>query len=307
MLVSLLRSMRHRLEYAPVWLLVKTLGRLPRPLARAAGICLAQSVYLLHPRLRRVGMRNLELALPELPLRRRRQIVRGVFTSLGRLLAEVCLFPRYTRENIESVAVYEGFENFDAAQRRGKGVLFLTAHLGGWEIGSFAHSVYGHPLRVVVRPLDNPYLDRLVTRYRTLFGNTTFEKQDFARGLLSAMKAGETVGLLMDQNVMPPRGVFVDFFGIPAYTASGIARVALHTDCAVVPAFTIWDSAIGKYRVHFAPAIHLARTGNLEADTAANTATFTRVIEDYVRKYPDQWLWVHRRWKTRPDGEPTLY
>src|SRR5512146_786211 len=251
MLVSLRRHMRHRLEYAPLWLFVKTVGALPRPLARMVAIALAQTLYLIRGRLRRVGMRNLELALPELPLRRRRQIVRGVFTSLGRLLAEVCLFPRYTRENIESVAVYEGFENFDAAQRRGKGVLFLTAHLGGWEIGSFAHSVYGHPLRVVVRPLDNPYLDRMVTRYRTLFGNTTFEKQDFARGLLAAMKAGETVGLLMDQNVMPPRGVFVDFFGIPAYTASGIARVALHTDCAVVPAFTIWDSAIGKYRVHF--------------------------------------------------------
>ena len=299
--------MRHQLEYAPVWLLVKLLGLLPRPLARALGISLAWTVYLLHGRLRRVGMRNLEMAMPDLLLRRRRQIVRGVFTSLGRLLAEFCLFPRYTRRNIESVAVYEGFENFDAAQRRGKGVLFLTAHLGGWEIGSFAHSVYGHPLRVVVRPLDNPYIDRLVTRYRTLRGNSTFEKQDFARGLLAAMKAGETVGLLMDQNVMPPRGVFVDFFGIPAYTASGIARVALHTDCAVVPAFTIWDSAIGKYRVTFAPAITLVRTGDVEADTAANTAAFTRVIEEYVRKYPDQWLWVHRRWKTRPEGAPPLY
>ena len=299
--------MRHQLEYAPVWLLVKLLGALPRPLARVAGITLAQAVYLLHPRLRRVGMRNLAMAMPDLPLPRRRRIVRGVFTSLGRLLAEFCLFPRYTRQNIESVAVYEGFENFDAAQRRGKGVLFLTAHLGGWEIGSFAHSVYGHPLRVVVRPLDNPYLDRLVTRYRTLRGNSVFEKQDFARGLLAAMKAGETVGLLMDQNVMPPRGVFVDFFGIPAYTASGIARVALHTDCAVVPAFTIWDPAIGKYRVTFAPAVPLVRTGDVEADTTNNTAAFNKVIEDYVRKYPDQWLWVHRRWKTRPPGAEPLY
>lgn len=299
--------MRHQLEYAPVWLLVKLLGLLPRPLARALGIALAWSVYLLHGRLRWVGMRNLEMAMPQLPLRRRRQIVRGVFTSLGRLLAEFCLFPRYTRQNIESVAVYEGFENFDAAQRRGKGVLFLTAHLGGWEIGSFAHSIYGHPLRVVVRPLDNPYLDRLVTRYRTLRGNSTFEKQDFARGLLAAMKAGETVGLLMDQNVMPPRGVFVDFFGIPAYTASGIARVALHTDCSVVPAFTTWDSALRKYRITFAPAITLVRTGDVEADTTTNTAAFTRVIEEFVRKYPDQWLWVHRRWKTRPPGGDPLY
>ena len=306
MLVSL-ALMRHKLEYAPVWLLAKLLGALPRPLARAKAMVLAHLVRLLHPRLSRVAMRNLALAFPDMPLRQRRRIVRGVFTSLGRLLAEFCLFPRYTRENVSRVAVYEGFENFDAARRRGKGVMFLTAHLGGWEVGSFVHSVHGNTLRVVVRPLDNPDLDRLVQHYRTLHGNRTFEKQDFARGLLSAMKAGETVGLLMDQNMTPPQGVFVDFFGVPACTASGIARLALRTGCAVVPAFTVWDREIGKYRVTFAPALTLARTGNDEADTLANTALFTKVIEDFVRKYPEQWLWVHRRWKTRPPGEAPLY
>ena len=299
--------MRHKLEYAPVWLLVKLLGALPRPLARAKAILLAHLVRLAHPRLSRVAMRNLELAFPEMPAARRKQIVRGVFTSLGRLLAEFCLFPRYTRGNVERVAVYEGFENFAAAQRSGKGVMFLTAHLGGWEVGSFVHALYGHPLRVVVRPLDNPYLDRMVQHYRTLSGNSVFEKQDFARGLLSAMKAGETVGLLMDQNVTLQHGVFVDFFGIPACTAAGIARVALRTDCAVVPAFTIWDREIGKYRVTFAPALALARSGNDDADAVANTALFTKVIEDFVRKHPEQWLWVHRRWKTRPEGEAPLY
>jgi KDO2-lipid IV(A) lauroyltransferase len=240
-------------------------------------------------------------------LRERRRIVRRVFVSLGRQLAEFCMFPQYTRENVGQVAVYEGFENFDAAQRRGKGVLFLTAHLGGWEIGSYAHSIYGHPLRVVVRALDNPYLDRMVDQYRTLHGNTTFEKQDFARGLIAAMRAGETVGLLMDQNMTPPAGVFVDFFGIPACTASGIARVALRTEASVVPAFTIWDEALRKYRITFAPRLTLVKTGDDEGDVLAATQQFTSVIEDYVRKYPDQWLWVHRRWKTRPEGEASLY
>jgi KDO2-lipid IV(A) lauroyltransferase len=247
MLASTVRfRMRHRLEYALVWPVVKLLGALPRSLSRALAMLLAGAVYHLHGRLRKVGLRNLEMVYPQMPLRERRRIVRRVFVSLGRQLAEFCMFPQYTRENVGQVAVYEGFENFDAAQRRGKGVLFLTAHLGGWEIGSYAHSIYGHPLRVVVRALDNPYLDRMVDQYRTLHGNTTFEKQDFARGLIAAMRAGETVGLLMDQNMTPPAGVFVDFFGIPACTASGIARVALRTEASVVPAFTIWDEALRK-------------------------------------------------------------
>ena len=299
--------MRDWLEYAPVWLIVKVLGLLPRPLARACGSPLAQAIYLLHRRLRRVGMRNLELAFPEKSVGDRRKIVRGVFTSLGRQLAEFCRLPKYTVANISETVIYDSFENFDSAERRGKGVLFVTAHLGGWELGSFAHSLHGHPLKIVVRPLDNPYLDRLVDRYRTLHGNSTFGKQDFARGLLEAMKHGETVGILMDQNMTPPQGVFVPFFGIAACTASGLARVAMRTDAAVVPGFTVWDSAIGKYRVHFEPAIPLVRTGDDEADTVANTAQFTRVIEEFVRRYPDQWLWVHRRWKTRPPGEPPIY
>lgn len=271
------------------------------------GIMLGQTVRLLHPRLSRVAMRNLQLALPEMPEAERRRIVRGVFTSLGRLLAEVCRFPRYTRENVSQVAVYDGLENFLAAEQRGKGVLFLTAHLGGWEVGSFAHSLYGHKLHIVVRPLDNPYLDALIRRYRTLHGNTTFDKQDFARGLLSAMKAGETVGVLMDTNMTPPQGVFVDFFGHLACTASGVARVALRTDAAVVPAFSMWDEKLGKYRIRFDPMLELVRTGDDAADVAANTASFTKAIEGYVRQYPEQWLWVHRRWKTRPEGEAGIY
>jgi KDO2-lipid IV(A) lauroyltransferase len=155
--------------------------------------------------------------------------------------------------------------------------------------------------------LDNVYLDRMVRRYRTMHGNTVVDKDDFVRGILSAMKAGQTVGILMDTNMTPPQGVFVDFFAIPACTASGLARIALRTGAAVVPGFTIWDRALRKYRLRFDPAVKLIRTGNLDADTVTNTAIFTSIIENYVRQYPDQWLWVHRRWKTRPEGQPPLY
>jgi len=299
--------MRSKLEYAAAWPFIKILGLMPRRLSRAFGIGLGLAVYLVHARLRRVGMRNLALAFPEKTEPERARILRGVFVSLGRQLAEVCQFPKYTLENVEQVVVYDGLENYERAYARGKGVLFLTAHFGAWELSAFAHSLHGHWLHVVMRPMDNPYLDRLIQSYRTMHGNKTVGKDDFVRGLLAAMKAGEIVGILMDTNMTPPQGVFVNFFGIPACTASGLARIALRTDAAVVPGFTIWDEALGKYRLRFDPAVELVRTGELEADIVANTQKFTKVIEDYVRKYPEQWLWVHRRWKTRPEGETGLY
>jgi KDO2-lipid IV(A) lauroyltransferase len=299
--------MRRKLEYAAAWPFIKILGILPRPLSRAFAIALSQLVYLLHFRLRQVGIRNLAMAFPEKSEAERARILRGEFTSLGRQLAELCQFPRYTPQNIDQVVVYDGLENYERAYARGKGVLFLTAHFGGWELSAFAHSLHGHWLHIVMRPMDNVYLDRMIRRYRTMHGNQTVDKDDFVRGLLAAMKAGEVVGILMDTNMTPPQGIFANFFGIPACTASGLARIALRTDAAVVPGFTIWDAALGKYRLRFDPALELIRTGELEADIAANTQIFTKVIEDYVRKYPDQWLWVHRRWKTRPEGQPPLY
>jgi KDO2-lipid IV(A) lauroyltransferase len=299
--------MRHRLEFALAWCVVKTIGALPRPLARLVGVSLGQLIYALHGKLRRVGMRNLALAFPEKTAAERRRIVRRVFSSLGRQFAEVCLFPIYTSENVSRTVAYDGYENFDRASQRGKGVLFLTGHIGGWELSAFAHSLYGHPLHFVMRPLDNPYLDALVRRYRTMHGNTPILKDNPARELLRAMKAGATVGILIDTNMTPPEGVFVDFFGIPACTASGLARIAMRTDAAVVPGFTVWDPVLRKYRLRFEPPVALIRTGNIDADIVANTALFTKVIEDVVRRYPDQWLWVHRRWKTRPPGQPSLY
>ncbi|MGA8271875.1 MAG: lysophospholipid acyltransferase family protein [Candidatus Sulfotelmatobacter sp.] len=299
--------MRQRLEYAAAWPFIKILGILPRPLARGIGIGLAWVVYLLHVRLRQVGMRNLAMVFPEKSEAEWSGILRGEFASLGRQLAEVCHFPKYTLENVEKVVVYDGLENYEQAYARGKGVLFLTSHFGGWELSAFTHSLHGHWMHVVVRAMDNVYLNRLIRRYRTMHGNQIVEKDDFVRGLLAAMKAGEVVGILMDTNMTPPQGIFVDFFGIPACTASGLARIALRTDAAVVPTFTIWDAELGKYRLRFDPAVELVRTDDLEADIKANTQKFTSIIEGYVRKYPEQWLWVHRRWKTRPPGEKALY
>jgi KDO2-lipid IV(A) lauroyltransferase len=299
--------MRQRLEYAAAWPFIKILGILPRPLARAFGIGLAWLVYLFHVRLRQVGMRNLAMVFPEKSEAERARILRGEFASLGRQLAEVCHFPKYTLENLSDVMVFEGFENFERVHARGKGVLLFAGHFGGWELSSFAMSMRGHWMHVIMRGMDNEYLGRLILRYRTMHGNKAVDKDDFVRGLLSAMKSGEVVGMLIDTNMTPPQGIFVDFLGIPACTASGLARIALRTDAAVVPTFTIWDAKLGKYRLRFDPAVELVRTGNLEADIKANTQKFTSIIGDCVREYPEQWLWVHRRWKTRPPGELGLY
>jgi KDO2-lipid IV(A) lauroyltransferase len=307
MVPSKFSLMRYRLEYIPVWLLTNVLRWHPRPVVRAICMGIALGFYTVHRRLRQVGMRNLDLAFPAKSRKEKQRILRGLFINLGRQLAEFILFPRYTKDNVSRTVVYEGFENFAIAQARGKGVLFLTAHIGGWEISSFAHSLYGHPMNIVVRPLDNPLMDRMVERYRTLHGNRTFSKQDYARGLLKSLKKGEVIGILMDTNMTPPQGAFVDFFGVPACTATGIARVALHTDAAVIPGFCVWDKNLHKYKICFEPAMKLVRTGNGEADAITNTAAFTREIERYVERYPDQWLWVHRRWKTRPVGELPIY
>ena len=153
---SLPATLRHRLEYVPVWVLVHVLAVLPRPLARLAGMSMGWAVWLLFGRLRRVGMCNQQIAFPEKSRRARRKIVRRMFLHLGRQLAEFCKFPQYTRENVSEVIIYDGIENFEAAQARGKGVLFLTAHLGGWELSSFMHSIHGHAMHIVARGLDNP-------------------------------------------------------------------------------------------------------------------------------------------------------
>ena len=216
----------------------------------------------------------------------------------------------YTPKEASAFIEYDGLEHYLAARERGKGVLVLTGHLGAWELSSFYHSLVGYPMGLVIRRLDNPLVDALVNRIRCLHGNKVLHKDDFARGLITAMRAGESVGILMDTNMTPPQGVFVDFFGKAACTASGLARVALKTGAAVVPGFLLWEAdqvSGGRYVLHFAEQIEIAPTEDQEADIVALTQRCTSVIESWVRRYPDQWLWIHRRWKTRPVGDAPIY
>jgi KDO2-lipid IV(A) lauroyltransferase len=299
--------MREWLEYAAAWTGLKALGLLPRPVARYVGATFARVAYAIRTPLRRAAMQNLKLAFPDWSEAKRRKMVRGMIRQIGWMAGEFSQFPNYTLGNIERIVVVDGFENFDAARRRGKGVLFLTGHMSAWELAPFAHALYGYPLHFLVRPIANRRVDALINRYRCLSGNKPIEKNRSARAILKVLGEGGTVGILSDQNTAPEEGVFVDFFGIPASTTSGLARIALRTDASVVPGFLSWDSVRRKYRLGFKPAVELERTGDEEADVRDCTARFTHVIEDYVRAHPDQWLWVHKRWKTRPPGEKSLY
>jgi KDO2-lipid IV(A) lauroyltransferase len=275
--------------------------------ARLFAGALAFGAYHTLTRLREVGARNLELALPDLSAEEHNRILRGVFRHLGWQLVEFCRMPRYTPENTRGWIRTEGLDRYLAAKARGKGVLVLTGHLGAWELSSFYHSMMGHPMGMVIRRLDNRRLDDFVNGIRCMHGNQVLRKDDFARGLLTAMHGGETVGILMDTNMTPPQGVFVNFFGIPACTASGLSRVALKTGAAVLPGFLLWEPAEQQYVLHFGEELVFEHTGEAETDILAATQQCNDAIEAWIRRYPDQWLWIHRRWKTRPAGEPGLY
>ena len=300
-------TVRENLEYWLVLAVARPLGWVPRGLARLLAGILVFLVYCFLGRLRRVGERNLELALPRLSGFERTRILRGVYRHLGWQLVEFCRMPCYTVANTRDWLRTEGLEHYLAAQARGNGVLVVTGHLGAWELSSFYHSLMGHPMGMVIRRLDNRRLDDFVNNIRCMHGNRVLHKDDFARGLLTAMREAETVGILMDTNMTPPQGVFVEFFGRQACTASGLARVALKTGAAVLPGFMVWEPAEGKYVLHFGPELEFTQSGDTEADILAATQQCAAATEAWIRRYPDQWLWIHRRWTTRPAGEPGLY
>ena len=295
------------IQYALAESVLRILGSIPRNLAYSVGDIVAGASYRLARRQRETGMYNLRMALPDLSDDERARIIRQVFRNLGRLLVEFSHFPKLNRDNIPEIVEYEGFDNYLEGHRRGRGILYLTAHVGSWELCSFAHSIYGYPLKFLTRPIDNPLIDRLITRFRTWGGNQVIDRTHAVRGVLKALGNNEAVGILADQNTTRSEGVFVDFFGIPAATTPGVATFALRTGAAVIPVYLRWDKSRKRHILHFAPPLDLIVTGDRKQDIVENTRMFNQVLETFVRKFPDQWLWIHRRWKTRPEGEAPLY
>jgi KDO2-lipid IV(A) lauroyltransferase len=300
-------KVRTALEYAAARTVLTGLRWLPRPLAVATGRGLGRIAYRVGGRLGRTGSRNLELAFPHMSEEDRARILRGCFLNLGRLLGEVSHFPRATPESLREIIECEGLEHLEAARARGRGVIMFTGHLGAWELSSFALSALGYPLSFLVRRIDNPLVEQLIDKARTRFGNRSIDKRAAARPMLRTLHAGGTLGILVDLNTQPHEGIFVDFFGIPASTTLGLASMALRTNAAVLPIFVPWDEERQRFLMRIEPPLEITRTGDEREDARQLTALFTSVIEKYVRRYPEQWLWIHKRWNTRPEGEPNFY
>ncbi|MEO6725641.1 MAG: lysophospholipid acyltransferase family protein [Blastocatellia bacterium] len=298
---------RSYIEFAVAWVILKIVGLLPRLWAIRMGQAVGAIVHAVLPHLGRHAEANLRLAFPEMNEAERARIKRGTVQNLGRLLGEVSQFPRFNRDNIESVVQYVGLENYQNAVAAGRGVILLTGHIGAWELSVFAHSVYGYPMSFLARRVDNPLVEQLAERNRTRFGNRSIDKRNSVREVLKTLKGGGVVGILADLNASREEGVFCDFFGIPACTTAGVATLALRTGAVVVPGYIVWDDAGQVHRLHFEAPVETISTGNRDEDVVVNTARYTKVIESIVRRHPDQWLWIHRRWRTRPAGEPEIY
>ncbi len=287
-------AVRDILEYTLALSVIASLEWTPLPVANRLARGYARLLDRALPRLRRVAMSNLAMAMSELSLAEHSRITDGVFRSIARLLVAFARFPRIHNGNIGEWIRYEGYEHFEAAKSQGRGVLFATGHLGNWELSAFAHALLSTHMYVVVRPLDNPKIDALVESRRALSGNRLISKREYARGILKALHQNEAVGILVDQNASLDEGVFVDFFGVPACAGAGFAKLAAHSGAIVIPGFALWMEDERKYVLRFYPPVKM--TG----DTTRDTQALHLQIEAVIREFPDQWLWIHKRWKTRP-------
>ncbi len=301
-------NLQNKSELLAVRSLLGAIGALPLEtsmrLGKRVGVFLAKRF----PRLQKTARRNLEIALPELPAEEKEKIVRGTFESLGRHLGFVSHFRKFEHEDIRNLVEVVGKEeNFDPAYARGRGVLFFTGHFGSWEVFNLLPPAFGFGMNILVRRIDNPLVENFVDNFRTKFGSVTLDKTKSARQMFRVLKKGELLGILADLNAQEKEGVFVDFFGVPASTTTSIAKLALSTGAAVLPAFAVWEEAKGKYVVYLEPPIECEQGEASEESVRVLTQKITNVVEKYVRKYPEQWLWIHKRWNTRPKGEKNLY
>lgn len=296
-----------KLEYALARALLGALGLMPRSVSVALSRGLGRLGYLLFADLRRTARRNLDIAFPELSQVEKERIVRGCFDSLGRILGEFSHLGNIPRDQLRTFAHCEGLEHLPEASSNGRAIIFYTAHLGFWELTHFWVGANWHPFTILVRRLDNDMVEAMIDKVRRRFGNSTLDKKTVSRQALRTLNAGGTIGLLPDVNMLAREGVFVDFFGTPASTTSMMAKLALRTDALVIPVYSPWDEQRKKFLLHVEPPITIERTGDDTTDVHNLTAAIMASVEKFVRRYPEQWLWIHRRWKTRPPGEPDLY
>ena len=294
------------LEYAAARIILSVVGALPFKQSIRLGRFFGLIAYVVASELRRTGEINLKLAFPEKTSEERRQLLKGCFESLGRALGVFSHFAD-PPESILSVVEPTGIEHLDQVKASGRGAILFTAHLGAWELTSYGLSLLGHPFSFLVRPIDNPKIEKMVDRYRTRTGNRTLDKFSAARSMVKILRAGEFLGLLIDLNALEDEAIFVNFFSVPASTNFMTAKLALRNDVPIIPVFAPWDKTRQKFLLQVNEPIKFERSADEEADVRELTTRLTQHFEDQIRRYPDQWLWIHKRWKTRPPGEPGIY
>ncbi|MBX3244874.1 MAG: lysophospholipid acyltransferase family protein [Acidobacteria bacterium] len=299
------------LEYFLARCIFGFLGLLPRSVAVFLGIAISGLGFRLLGGLRRAALKNLEIAFPEKSETERLKIARGTFENLGRVLGEASQLPKSSVEDIAAITEFEFDDEIDDLYRRVKadkqGVLIVTAHMGNWELFVLAFAALHEPISYLARPIDNARIEEMVTAFRTRFGNRPINKSGSAITAISHLREGGILGILADVNAHPKEGVFVPFFGVDACTPSGPAMIALRSGAVILPAVCVWDAERKKFRFVRGKLIQPADTGDRKADIITTTAEYTAELEKLIRQYPDQWMWIHKRWKTRPKGEPGLY
>lgn len=298
-----------RVEFAVFRTAVGLFARLPPAAALRAGAALGMLFYRLDQRNRRVAMRNLALAFPDRTEAERDTILRASCRNLGRLAAEVCQMPRLTAEAVQRVVRIDDHDRWDQlfARARERGTVVLTAHFGNFELLAHAAARFGHPVTLVHRPMRNPLVDAAIKTLREQSGTRSLAKKAAAKEALRALHRKELVAIPADQNQTRAFGVFVDCFGLPACTTPGPARLAMLTGAPIVPVFLVRDGESATHRIVVLPEVELGRSGNRAADILATTQRCTAVIDGMLRAHPEQWIWFHKRWKTRPEGEPRFY
>jgi KDO2-lipid IV(A) lauroyltransferase len=293
---------RRALETTAAGLVSALVRPLPRPAALVFGRALGRAWAALDARHVAIAEDNLRRAFPEWDGARVRAAARGVYAHFGRVLLDILWMSGRDRAAILRQVEVEGGEHVEAAVRAGRGALLVTAHIGNWELHGVAHGFLFGPIGVVARPLDNPSLDARLCEFRRLPGNTVIYKRRALAQVLGLLRENRAVAVVIDQNVQEGDGVFVDFFGRPAATTTVAAALALKTGCALIPARATL-AADGRYRLVYETPVPAEPRGDRGADLVRLTRDLTAVIERWVRETPDQWLWMHRRWKTRPPGE----
>ncbi len=271
---------------------------IPLPVRRTIAIGLAGLIYHLSLEHKLIAVHNLTRSFPEKSLNEILKIAKASYASIALTMSEFFDILYLNKDNLHRWVSVRGLEHYEKACREGKGVLLFSAHFGSWEIGSAALAMMTKPLIFMVRLLDSPFLEDASTYVRDYCGNTSLHKDNAMRPTLRLLKKGETIKLLIDQNVAWYEGVFIDFFGRPACTTSGLATLALHTGAPVLPIFTT-RMPDGKYLMEIGPRVETVNTGNRDRDVLMNTQNYTKIIEDHIRKYPEQWFWLHQRWKTK--------